>query len=179
MALLQENIMKKMTIALVALLLFAVPAFAATKIATVDLQKALNQSKAGAAAKAEIAAQAKELETEFKIKQGEFLKLKGELEKQAALLSDNAKEEKIKEYQMRASELQKFQQAAQRKLQKEDGTRTQEILKELSKILKKFGKDGGYTMIVERSEGGVVYSADNVDDLTDKLIKAYDASKKN
>jgi len=170
--------MKKITIALVALLLFAAPAFAATKIATVDLQKALNLSKAGAAAKAEIAAQAKELETEFKIKQGEFLKLKGELEKQAALLSDTAKEEKIKEYQKRATELQQFKQNAQRKLQQEDGKRTQSILKELSVLLKKFGKDGGYTLIVERSEGGVVYSADNVDDLTDKLIKAYDASKK-
>ena len=170
--------MKKITIALVTLLLFAVPAFAATKIATVDLQKALNLSKAGAAAKAEIAAQAKELETEFKIKQGEFLKLKGELEKQAALLSDNAKEEKIKEYQKSATELQQFKQNAQRQLQQEDGKRTQAILKELSELLKKFGKDGGYTLIIERSEGGVIYSADNVDDLTDKLIKAYDESKK-
>lgn len=169
--------MKKITIALVTLLLLAAPAFAATKIATVDLQKALNLSKAGAAAKAEIAAQAKELETEFKIKQGEFLKLKGELEKQAALLSDNAKEEKIKEYQQSATALQQFKQNAQRKLQQEDGKKTQAILKELTEILKKFGKDGGYTMIVERSEGGVIYSDDKVDDLTDKLIKAYDAKK--
>lgn len=169
--------MKKITIALVTLLLLTTPAFAATKIATVDLQKALNLSKAGAAAKADIAAQAKELETEFKIKQGEFLKLKGELEKQAALLSDNAKEEKIKEYQQRATALQQFQQDAQRKLQQEDGKKTQAILKELSEILKKFGKDGGYTMIVERSEGGVIYADDTVDDLTDKLIKAYDAKK--
>jgi len=169
--------MKKITIALVTLLLLTAPAFAATKIATVSLQKALNMSKAGAAAKAEIAAQAKELETEFKIKQGEFLKLKGELETQAALLSDNAKEEKLKEYQKKGAELQQFKQTAQQKLQQEDGRRTQAILKELSEILKKFGKDGGYTLIVERSEGGVIYSDDKVDDLTDKLIKAYDASK--
>ena len=170
--------MKKTTIALVALLLFAVPAFAATKIATVDLQKALNLSKAGAEAKSAIAAQAKELETEFKIKQGDFLKLKSELEKQAALLSDTAKEEKIKEYQKSATELQQFKQNAQRKLQQEDSKKTQEILKELTAILKKMGKDGSYSLIVERSEGGVIYSADNIDDLTDKLIKAYDASKK-
>lgn len=169
--------MKKITIALVTLLLLTAPSFAATKIATVDLQKALNLSKAGAAAKADIAAQAKELETEFKIKQGEFLKLKSELEKQAALLSDNAKEEKIKEYQQSATALQQFKQDAQRKLQQEDGKKTQAILKELTEILKKFGKDGGYTLIVERSEGGVIYADDKVDDLTDKLIKAYDAKK--
>ena len=45
-------------------------------------------------------------------------------------------------------------------------------------ILQKFGKDGGYTMILERSEGGVVYVAESVDDLTDELIKAYDKSYK-
>ena len=170
--------MKKIIIALTALLLLSVPAFAASKFAYVDLQKALNLSKAGAQAKSDIAEQAKKYETEFKIKQGEFLKLKGELEKQAALLSDTAKQEKVKEYQQKAAALQKFQQDAKRKLQQEDGKRTQEILKELSAILKKFGKEGKYTMIIERSEGGLIYVDEKLDDLTDKLIKAYDKSKK-
>ena len=170
--------MRKIVIALVALLLLSAPAFAATKIAYVDLQKALNLSKAGAQAKSDIAAQAKELENEFKIKEGEFLKLKSELEKQAALLSDSAKQEKIKEYQKSVGELQRFKQDAQRKLQQEDQKRTQLILKDLSAILQKFGKDGRYTMILERSEGGVVYVAESIDDLTDKLIKAYDKSYK-
>lgn len=169
--------MKKIVIVLVAFLLLAVPAFAATKIAYVDLQKALNLSKSGAQAKADIAAQAKEFENEFKIKQGEFLKLKGELEKQADLLSESAKTEKIKEYQTRVAELQKFKNDAQRKLQQEDSKRTQAIIKDLTGILQGFGKDGGYTMIIERSEGGVVYVAEDVVDLTDKLIKTYDAGK--
>lgn len=170
--------MKKITIAFVVLLLFVTPAIAEMKIAYVDLQKALNLSKAGAEAKTEIAAQAKEYETEFKIKEGEFLKLKGELEKQAALLSDSAKQEKIQEYQKSVGELQQFKQDAQRKLQQEDGKLTQSILKDLSVILKKMGKDGGYSMILERSEGGLVYVAENLNDLTDELIKAYDKTYK-
>ena len=170
--------MKKILIVLTAILLLSVPAFAANKFAYVDLQKALNLSKAGAQAKSEIAEMAKKYETEFKIKQGEFLKLKGELEKQAALLSDTAKQEKVKEYQQKGTALQKYQQDAKRKLQQEDGKRTQEILKELTEILKKFGKEGKYTMIIERSEAGLIYADEKLDDLTDKLIKAYDASKK-
>ena len=170
--------MKRFTIAFVALLMFVTPAFAEMKIAYVDLQKALNLSKAGAEAKTEIAAQAKEYETEFKIKEGEFLKLKGELEKQAALLSDSAKQEKLQEYQKSVGELQQFKQDAQRKLQQEDGKLTQSILKDLSAILKKMGKDGGYSMILERSEGGLVYVAENLNDLTDELIKAYDKTYK-
>ena len=170
--------MNKIIIALTALLLLSVPAFAANKFAYVDLQKALNLSKAGVQAKGEIAELAKKYETEFKIKQGEFLKMKGELEKQAALLSDTAKQEKIKEYQENATELQKFQQDAQRNLQQEDGKRTQEILKDLTAILKKFGTEGKYTMIFERSESGLVYVDEKLEDLTDELIKAYDESKK-
>ncbi|MEE4252464.1 MAG: OmpH family outer membrane protein [Desulfuromusa sp.] len=170
--------MKKIIIALTALLLLSVPAFAANKFAYVDLQKALNLSKAGVQAKGEIAELAKKYETEFKIKQGEFLKMKGELEKQAALLSDTVKQEKIKEYQENATELQKFQQDAQRNLQQEDGKRTQEILKDLTAILKKFGTEGKYTMIFERSESGLVYVDEKLEDLTDELIKAYDESKK-
>lgn len=170
--------MKKIIIVLLAVLLLATPAFAEIKIAYVNLQKALNDSVAGAQAKSAIAAQATEYETEFKIKQDTFLKLKNELEKQGALLSDNAKAEKIKEYQTQVANLQKFQNDARRQLQQEDEKRTQAILKELSVILQKFGKDGNYTMIIEKSEGGLIYVADNMIDLTIQLIEAYDESKK-
>ena len=170
--------MKKIIIALLAVLLLSAPAFAEMKIAYVNLQKALNDSVAGAQAKSEIAAQAKEYETEFKIKQDAFLKLKNELEKQGALLSDNAKTEKIKDYQTQVANLQKFQNDARRKLRQEDEKRTKEILKELSAILQKFGKDGNYTMIMEKSEGGLIYVDDDVIDLTIPLIEAYDKSKK-
>ncbi|RLB70522.1 MAG: OmpH family outer membrane protein [Deltaproteobacteria bacterium] len=170
--------MKKIIIALLAVLFLSTPAFAEMKIAYVNLQKALNDSAAGAQAKSEIAAQAKEYETEFKIKQDTFLKLKNELEKQGALLSDNAKAEKLKEYQTQIAALQKFQNDARRKLQQEDEKRTQAILKELSDILRKFGKDGDYSMIIEKSEGGLIYVDDDMIDLTVQLIEAYDASKK-
>ncbi len=170
--------MKKIIIALLAVFLLSTPAFAEMKIAYVNLQKALNDSAAGAQAKNEIAAQAKEYETEFKIKQDAFLKLKNELEKQGALLSDTAKAEKLKEYQIQIAALQKFQNEARRKLQQEDEKRTQAILKELSDILRKFGKDGKYSMIIEKSEGGLIYVDDGMIDLTVQLIEAYDESKK-
>ena len=170
--------MKRIIIVLFAVLFLATPAFAEIKIAYVNLQKALNDSVAGAQAKSAIAAQATEYETEFKIKQDTFLKLKNELETQGALLSDSAKAEKIKEYQAQVANLQKFQNEARRQLQQEDEKRTQAILKELAVILQKFGKDGNYTMIIEKSEGGLIYVADNMIDLTIQLIEAYDESKK-
>jgi len=170
--------MKKLIVSLIAVLLLATPALAAdVKVACVDLQKALNLSKAGKLAKQEISEKVKKYEAEFKSKQDDVLKLKSELEKQAVLLSDSAKAQKERDYQQNVKELQRFQKDVKDELQQRDADHTKRILNELLEILQKLGKDGGYTMILERNEGAVVYSNPAID-LTDELIKAYDASKK-
>ena len=169
--------MKKLIIALLAVLLLATPALAELKIGTVDLQKALNTSKAGVAAKAEISEKVKKLEAEFKTKQDNLLKLKTELEKQSLLLSDSAKADKERDYQQEVKELQRFQKDAKDELQQRDAEHTKRIINELLGILQKIGKDGGYTLIIEKNQGGLVY-ADMTVDLTDQLIKAYDAAQK-
>ena len=61
-------------------------------------------------------------------------------------------------------------------LQQRDTDLTKRILNELFEILQTLGKEGGYSMILEKNEGAVIY-ADETIDLTGDLIKAYDASK--
>ncbi|SHI57497.1 periplasmic chaperone for outer membrane proteins Skp [Malonomonas rubra DSM 5091] len=168
--------MKKIIVALVSLMLFAVPAMAEMKIAYVDLQKALNLSMAGVAAKNEIAAQVKKYEDEFKAKQDDLQKMKDELEKQAVLLSDSAKAQKEREFQQNIKELQRFQKDVKEELQQRDADATKKILNRLFEILQTLGKDGGYQMILEKNEGAVIY-ADKSVDLTDELIKAFDAAQ--
>lgn len=168
--------MRKIIIALIAILMLAAPALAETKVAYVDLQKALNLSKAGAQAKSDISTLVKKYENEFKTKQEGLLTKKDELEKQATLLSDSAKADKEREYQKEVRDLQRFQKDVKDELQLKDGEYTKRILNELFEILQQIGKDGSYTMILEKNEGAVIYAAESVD-LTDELIKKYDASK--
>jgi len=168
--------MKRIVFALIALLLLAAPALAETKIAYVDLQKALNLSKAGIEAKNEIAAQVQKYEDEFKSKQEDLQKLKEELEKQAVLLSDSAKAQKERDFQQNVKELQRFQKDVKEELQQQDADATKRILNELFEILQKLGKDSGYQMIIEKNEGAVIYADESVD-LTDELIKAFDAAQ--
>ena len=169
--------MNKIIVSLIALMLLAVPALAETKIAYVDLQKALNLSKTGVEAKQQIGVQVKKYEGEFKAKQDELMKLKEELEKQAVLLSDAAKAQKEREFQQNVKELQRFQKDIKEELQQRDAELTKRILNELFEILQTIGKNGSYTMILEKNEGAVIFADANID-LTDELIKAYDASKK-
>ncbi len=168
--------MKRIMVALIAVLLFVTPALAETKIGYVDLQKALNLSKAGAQAKSDISNLVKKYEGEFKSKQ-EALQAKGsELQKQGVLLSDTAKAEKERDYQKEMRELQRFQNDVKEELKQKDSEYTKRILDELFVVLQKIGKDEGYTMIIEKNEGAVIFADDSID-LTDALIKAYDASK--
>jgi outer membrane protein len=168
--------MKKIILALIALMMMAAPVLAETKIAYVDLQKALNLSKAGVQAKNEIAAQVKKYEDEFKIKQESLQKMKTELEKQAVLLSDSAKAQKERDFQSNVKDLQRFQKDVKEELQQKDTDFTRGILNELFEILQKLGKDGGYGMIIEKNEGAVIFADESID-LTDELIKAFDAAQ--
>ena len=168
--------MKKFVVVLFSVLLIAAPALAEVKIGIVDLQKALNLSKAGMAAKEQMGEQVKKFEAEFKTKQDNLLRQKADLEKQAVLLSDEAKAKKERDYQQDIKELQRFQKDVKEELQQRDADHTKRILNELFEIMQKLGKDSGYTLILEKSQGGVIFS-DSAYDLTEQVIKAYDAKK--
>jgi len=168
--------MRNLLLILAATILLVSPAMAAQKIAYVDLQKALNMSQQGSQAKQEISELVKKYEAEFKDKQQALLQKKDELQKPAALLSDSAKAEKEREYQQEVKDLQRFPSDVKEELQQRDAEHTQRILSEMNKILQQLGEQGGYSMILEKNEGAVLYAVEAVD-LTDELIEAYDEGK--
>lgn len=170
--------MKRFVGALLAVLLLAAPAFAAdTKIGYVDLQKALNTSEAGKAAKERISKKVKEYEGTIDTRQKEIKKLKEELEKQAMLLSEDARAAKERDYQQKVKEFQRFTKDIQEELQQKDNDFTKQILEELFKVIKEVGEKEGFTLILEQSESSILYADEKVN-LTDKVIKAFDAKKK-
>lgn len=168
--------MKKMLSALIVVLLLVAPALAETKIAYVDLQKALNKSQAGADAKQEIQKLVKKYEQVFKQKQDSLLQKKADLEKQAVLLSAEVKAEKEHDYGQELKELKRFQADVKDELKQKDAALTKGILEDMARILNTIGKEGGYTIILEKTKSAVVF-ADSSVDLTDELIKAYNAGK--
>jgi outer membrane protein len=162
-------------LALAILLMSAVPALSEeTKIAFVDLQKALNLSAAGKAAKEKIAGKVKDYETLIDSRQEELKKLKEELEKKALLLSEAARGDKERDYQQKLKEFQRYTKDVQEELQQQDADHTRRILEEIFKVIKAIGEDEKYTLVLEKTESSILYADDQID-LTDKIIKAYDA----
>jgi len=168
--------MKKVLILTLALLVFgAISATAAeTKIGFVDLQKALNLSAEGKAAKEKIAAKVKDYEAVIDKRQEELKALKEDLEKQSVLLSSEARDAKERDYQQKLKEFQRFTKDVQDELQQQDSDHTNRIISKLVKVVQEMGKRDGYDLILERNSGGVIYGADK-SDLTAAVLKEFDA----
>lgn len=165
--------MKKIVLA--GLLLFiASTTFAAGGVAFIDLQKALNLSNAGVKAKAEIGRQVKKYEAKVVIEQDALKELKSDLEKQAVLLSDEARGKKEREFQQLAKEFQRFTKDIQEELQQKDKDFTKRIIDEILAETRKIGEEQGYGIVLEKSESSIIYGDSSVD-LTDDVIKAYNA----
>jgi outer membrane protein len=160
---------------LIMLLTSAGAALAAeAKIGYVDLQKALNLSVAGKAAKEKISGKVKEYETIVESRQEELRKLKEELEKKALLLSETARADKERDYQQKLKEFQRFTKDIQEELQQQDADHTRRILEELFQVIKEVGVKEKYTLVLEKTESSILFADDQID-LTAKIIKAYDA----
>ncbi len=146
------------------------------KVGIVDLAKALNESEAGKKAKSDLEAliKSKQAIIDEKAKKAETLKT--ELEKQAALISPEAKKAKEEELERAIRDYQRTVSDAQAEVQKKEGEITSEIIKELRNVINSFGQEEGYGILFEKAEGIVLYSSQNMD-VTDKIIKKYNAIK--
>jgi len=147
------------------------------KIAFVDIQRALNLCEAGKAAKKQITLEVERMRKTFAGKQKELEKLKEDLEKRGLVLNEAAREEKARDYQAKARDLQRMERDYQDELQRKDRELTESILRKLEVVVKKIGAEGKYTLILERTQGGIIYGSDALD-LTDELIKTFDQKGK-
>lgn len=169
--------MKRLMLFLVVILtLVAVPvamAADAMKVGYVDLQKALNMSAAGKAAKEKMKAKFKDYDASVQKKQDELKKLKEDLEKQAMLLSAEARAAKERDYQQKVKDYQRLTKDIQEELQQTDADFTRKILEEIFKVVQQIGKQEGYTLVFEKTESSILYASDGID-MTDRVIQAFD-----
>jgi outer membrane protein len=150
----------------------------ATKIATVDMQKALQTVDAGKKAKSQLE---KEFNTKKKMlddEQKAIVKLEGEFKKQTMVLNDEAKEKKFQELQERKMKFQQQLMRSQTEIQQKEGELTAPIVKSLKEIAKDVAGKKGYQMVLDRSNEQTIIFSQEKDDLTDELIKAYNAKNK-
>ncbi len=138
------------------------------KIGIVDVQRALFSIPAGKAAKKKLERATKKKKKALKAKQAKAQRMQAELEKQAALLQEDAKRRKYREWQRLMVEIQEGAVAAERSLKEKEAKLFGPILKKLEATIKSVALKQGYSLVLERA----IYAAPSID-LTDAVIASY------
>jgi outer membrane protein len=146
---------------------------AQVKIAVINMQKVVRKSVAGQKAMEKLNNKFESLQKQLRAKQDELKAFKEDLEKKGPLMNEDAKAEKEREYKKALRDFKDQSDDAQFEMRQAESQSMEPVLKELEKVVTRIGKEGGYTLILEKNMPGIYFNASNVD-ITDEVIKAYD-----
>jgi outer membrane protein len=155
---------------------FAAPAAAQIKLAIVDVQRALNESQAGKKAKEQFKVEFDRMQNSLKGEKDRLDRLKDDLEKKAVVLKDSERKTKADEFEAKRRDLRRKLEDSDAELRKKDSELTGDILKQLAEVIQQIGERDGYTVILESSSSSVLYGSKSID-ITDEVIRSYDAKK--
>jgi outer membrane protein len=147
------------------------------KMAYVDIQRAVNECNAGKDAKKVITKDVEKFQRLIAEKQKELQTIKESSEKQTLMMTPDARANKEKEYQNKLREFQRWGEDSQNEINQKRMEMERNISVGLQKVIQKVGADEGYTLILEKNENIVLYVSKALD-ITDRVIKAFDAQKK-
>jgi outer membrane protein len=144
------------------------------KIGYVDLQKALNESDAGKQAKEKFKGEVSRLEQSLERRKQEVEKLKEELEKKGLLLKEEERASLESDYRQKMRDFERLYKDSQQELEIKDREMTGRILEDLRQVIHGLGEGGSYTVILEGNNTVVLYGSKAID-LTETVIKSYNA----
>jgi outer membrane protein len=149
---------------------------AQAKIAVVDLQRAINETEDGRNAKDRLKKLFLRRQKDLDDKQNALKQMKESIETQRNVLSRDALQKKLEEYQKAFVDLQTVYIDYQRELSSKEAELTKDIIARMQLILRRIGQKEGYTLVLERNEAGVIFVPSNLD-LTDLLIQRYNTGE--
>ena len=148
-------------------------AHADDKIAFVDLQRALEETNDGKAAKAKLKSDFDQKQKELDAKQEELKKMKEDFDKKSALMKEDAKIKAQQDMGQRLQVLQETYARLQGDLQKKEADATRGIRAKLSSVVQKIAERENFAMVLERSSS-VVYGKPALD-ITNEVIRNYNS----
>ena len=145
---------------------------AQVKIGVVDIQLAISSTKEGKRAKSKLEKLTKKKQKELDDKVEAVKALEDEMQKQMPLLSEDGKKDMLEKYRKEMLELQKLYVDNQTDLAKKKGELLEPILKKLNDVIQDIALSDGYSLILDRTVGSVLYHQPATD-LTPLVIQKY------
>jgi outer membrane protein len=144
----------------------------AGKLGFVDIQSVISQSKEGQAARNKVAAEAAEKQKEITVKEAEIKRMDADLQKQGPVLSEAARKDREEEIRRKLRDLKRLTEDFNRDLTKRENELLNDLVRDVTAVVRDYGKEKGIMLIVEKGQGGVIYGSDPAD-LTKEILERY------
>ncbi|MBN2062428.1 MAG: OmpH family outer membrane protein [Deltaproteobacteria bacterium] len=143
--------------------------FAADKVGYINLQRLVNESNMGKAARADIQKMRQQKEKDLKVKLEDFNALRDKLNKEGAKMEEGVKKENMEQLRQAYKEYQRLLDDAKEDIVREDKELVAIILQKADGILKEVAKKNKYSIIL-KDPNAVGYLDPDVD-ITDLVLK--------
>jgi outer membrane protein len=152
-----------------------VPKVSGPRIGFVDMERISTESAMGKASQSAVTAEQQKMQKEIDGRKAKLEKQQAELEKKLPTLQPAQREAKIKEFQKKVEEMQRFGRNGEKQLVALREKLTKELLDAIEKAGKSIGQASKLTAVVVK--GNVLYlDADaQVQEITDEVVKLLDA----
>ncbi|KAB2964248.1 MAG: OmpH family outer membrane protein [Thermoanaerobaculia bacterium] len=155
---------------------FASPAVAQeSKLAVIDVRRLVTDSVAGKEALEKLRKLQEEKVAEARTRQEELDGLRKRISEGRLSLAEDKLADLEKELEEKATAFRRFQEDAEREISKRQEQAFAEIERQMAPVIEQAGQEGGYTLIFNKFQSGLVY-ADEASDITDLIIQRFDAA---
>jgi outer membrane protein len=146
------------------------------RVAVIDINKILNESDEGMAAKRKMEARYTEIKKSVDAKQEEARKLKEEIDKQKVMLGKEKLKEKEDALQAKLNELRQMTQKGEEEMQAQQGEMTREVFRKVKVQVDAVVKAQNIALVLEKS-AGVIYFDEPLDITQQVLDRMQKVSK--
>ena len=139
------------------------------RLAFVDIQRALNECRAGKQAKATFRSRIDQVQSQLEHEQSQVEDLKRQLEQKGALMQPDQRQSVEDEYAKKLRQFQDDVKNSREEMQQKDNQVTGAIVRDLATVVRQLSQKGGYTMVMEK--GSLLWAIPSID-ITDEVIQA-------
>jgi outer membrane protein len=142
-------------------------------VGVVDMQRALNECKAGKKAKEQVRGKFESAQRELRRQREELDRARADYDKKLLVLKEEERRNLEKSLETRTLDFKRRYEDFQRDLKTTDTELTAEIVDELYQLVQQYAAERKLAMVFEASSGALVYS-DAVLEITDEIIRRHD-----
>jgi outer membrane protein len=144
----------------------------ALKVGVFDANRVSEETDEGKRIAAKLSAFGEKKKAELAAKEKEISDLRAQLDSQNLSLSPEKLQQMQKDVQKKGLELQQAQEAARSEFQIEVSEAQNKFQEQLIRVINQFGRDEGFTLVLERSTGGVAFASESID-ITTAIVDKF------